>query len=309
MSNKIIPLNAVPNQFVLEKDGVSLWIKREDQLHSEVSGNKFRKTKYNLEEAVSNGYRKILTFGGAYSNHIAATAAAGELLGLETIGVIRGEELERLPDKELRGNPTLDFALDKGMKLKFLSREEYRKHLTEDLLHRFSRELGPFYYLPEGGTNSLGVQGCEEILTPEDREQFDVICCSVGTGGTMAGLINASGANQRVLGFSALKGNFPVDVISQYTKKSNWDRITNYHFGGYAKINEELIHFMNNFKTETGIPLDPVYTGKMIFGIFDLLAQGWFRANTRILAVHTGGLQGIAGMNRLLKRKRLPQIQ
>lgn len=298
-----------PNQFVCDLGlDVKLYLKREDLLHPEVSGNKFRKLKYNLKEAEAQNYGQVLTFGGAYSNHIAATAAAARLSGLQSIGVIRGEELGNDLEKTLASNPSLSFAASCGMKLHFVSREEYRKktdpYFVEDLYRRF----GKFYLVPEGGTNKLAVKGCEEILTEEDRE-FDFICCPVGTGGTVSGLINASDPSQKILGFPALKGDFLKDEIKGFVEKPNWELILNYHFGGYAKVDGKLINFINSFSEKYEIQLDPVYTGKMLFGIFDLAEKDYFPKGSRILAIHTGGLQGIAGMNTALRKKNMPLIK
>ena len=297
----------IPNRFIAEVNGVSIYLKREDLLHPEVSGNKFRKLKYNIAEAVSQKREILLTFGGAYSNHIAATAAAGKISGLKTIGIIRGEELGEDLEKTLQENPTLRFAHDCGMDLYFVSRKDYREKTSEAFIEELEKKFGNFYLVPEGGTNELAVKGCEEILLPEDS-QFDVICCAVGTGGTISGIINASEEHQQVLGFPALKGDFLKPEISRFSKKSNWELITNYHFGGYAKVDIKLIDFMNDFRSKFGVLLDPVYTGKMMYGIFDLARKGYFLKNTRILAIHTGGLQGISGMNEVLKMKNLPPI-
>ncbi|MFD0976581.1 1-aminocyclopropane-1-carboxylate deaminase/D-cysteine desulfhydrase [Salinimicrobium gaetbulicola] len=298
----------IPNQFVTELNGVSVYMKREDLLHPHVSGNKFRKLKYNLKNAISEGHDTLLTFGGAFSNHIAATAAAGKECDLKTIGVIRGEELGKDLEKTLRENPTLNFAASCGMEFDFVSRSAYREKTSEAMLKRLREKFGKFYLVPEGGTNVLAVKGCEEILSEEDKE-FDVLCCAMGTGGTISGIINASAEDQKVLGFPALKGDFLRPEVEKFTKKNNWEIITNYHFGGYAKVDRSLIDFVNGFKKEFGIQLDPVYTGKMMYGIFELISKGNFSENTRILAVHTGGLQGISGMNNRLKNKNLPQIE
>lgn len=299
--------NIVPNEFIREEKGVSLFLKREDLHHPEVSGNKFRKLKYNLQEAVFQEYDTILTFGGAYSNHIAATAAAGKLNGLKSIGIIRGEELGENLEKTLQNNPTLKYAVSCGMELEFISRGDYRQKDSEEILEKLRKKFGSFYLVPEGGTNPLAIRGCEEILSEEDK-QFDVVCCPVGTGGTISGIINSSSEDQKVLGFPALKGDFLSSEIKKFATKNNWQLILDYHFRGYAKVDKELIHFMNQFKKDFQILLDPVYTGKMMYGIFDLIGQGYFSENTRILAIHTGGLQGISGMNRVLKNKGLPQI-
>ncbi|MFH4969472.1 pyridoxal-phosphate dependent enzyme [Gaetbulibacter sp. M240] len=286
-----------------ESSKVRLFIKREDRIHPFVSGNKYRKLKYNLIEAASLGFDTVLTFGGAYSNHIAAIASAGKLHHFKTIGVIRGDELRSKKDY----NPTLKFAQAQGMKLHFISREVYKNKTAQTFLEELKRTFGSFYTVPEGGTNALAVKGCEEILKPEDS-MFDYICCSVGTGGTLSGIINASKPHQHIFGFPALKGDFLSDIISKFAMKRNWELQTAYHFGGYAKINNELIEFMNRFKAENDIPLDPVYTGKMMFGIIDLIKKGYFPPQSNILAVHTGGLQGIEGMNLKLKKKNLPLI-
>lgn len=288
---------------LLKQKQVSLFIKREDLLHPLISGNKFRKLKYNLIEAKKQGFDTILTFGGAYSNHIAATAYAGKLNGFKTIGVIRGEELS----DNWKSNPTLLLASEHGMRFKFISRDEYRDKENPSFLKKMQSEFGSCYFLPEGGTNALAVKGCLEILTPGDAD-YGVICCAVGTGGTLAGIINSSLENQRVLGFPAVKGDFLNEDIRKFVPKDNWNLISKYHFGGYAKVTSELINFVNDFKRETLIPLDPIYTGKMIFGILDLVRQDYFLPKTKILAVHTGGLQGIAGMNILLKKKNLPLL-
>lgn len=280
-------------------NGISLHIKREDKNHHFVSGNKLRKLKYNILQAQKEGKTQLLTFGGAYSNHIAATATAGQLMGLKTIGIIRGEELRSKIDE----NPTLSFAQKCGMDFQFISRENYRLKHTDEFLHQLKKNYGSdTYIVPEGGTNEFAVKGCEEILTEQDSK-FDVICSAVGTGGTISGLINSSFAHQIVLGFPALKGEFLSDVIKQYTSKTNWRLIHDYNFGGYAKVSHELISFLNNFNKKTGISLDPIYTGKMIFAIFALSNKNFFKPNTKILAIHTGGLQGIQGINQKRAKK------
>lgn len=285
-------------------NGIEVYLKREDAIHSFVSGNKYRKLKYNLMEAEKLGFKTLLTFGGAYSNHIAAVASAGEILGFKTIGVIRGEELR---DK-IDSNPTLSYAQQCGMQFKFVSREAYRHKTSDDFLNGLAEEFQAFYTIPEGGTNTLAVKGCEEILTDKD-EVFDYICCAVGTGGTISGLINGAKPKQQILGFPALKGDFLQEDISKFATKKHWRLVSNYHFGGYAKINLELISFINQFKVENNIQLDPVYTGKMMFGIFDLIEKKQFPKGSKILAIHTGGLQGIPGMNMNLKKKKLPLIE
>ena len=282
---------------------ITLHIKREDLIHPFISGNKFRKLKYNLLQAKAEKKSKLLTFGGAFSNHIAAVAYAGKENSLETIGIIRGEELA----SKILENPTLTFAQNCGMKFEFVTREDYKTKATNTFIEDLKGRYGDFYLVPEGGTNSYAVKGCEEILTDEDYD-FTHICCAIGTGGTISGLINSAKAHQKIIGFPALKGDFLSDDIRKFAKNSNWEVQLDYHFGGYAKINEELIRFINDFYKQTNIPLDPIYTGKMMFGIVDLINKGYFPKGAKIIAIHTGGLQGIEGMNNNLKNKNLPLI-
>ena len=282
---------------------ITLQIKREDLIHPFISGNKFRKLKYNLLQAKAEKKSKLLTFGGAFSNHIAAVAYAGKENNLETIGIIRGDELE----SKIFENPTLTFAQKCGMKFEFVSREVYKSKSTNSFIEDLKERYSDFYLVPEGGTNSYAVKGCEEILTNEDCD-FTHICCAIGTGGTISGLINSAKANQKIIGFPALKGDFLSDDIRKFATNSNWQLQTDYHFGGYAKINNELIRFINDFFKQTNIPLDPIYTGKMMFGIVDLIQKGYFPKRAKIIAIHTGGLQGIEGMNKNLKNKNLPLI-
>lgn len=296
-TNNHIPLE------IFKAYGCSLLLKREDLLHPIVSGNKFRKLKYNIAQALQNGNDTLVTFGGAYSNHISATAAAGKIAGLHTVGIIRGEELEGA----YTGNPTLEFAASCGMTFKFVTREQYALKGTAEYLLEILEKYPNAYLLPEGGTNALAIKGCTEILT-EDDTIFDFICTPVGTGGTLAGLVAASKAHQTVVGYSALKGTFQIAEVQKYTSKNNYSIKDSYCFGGYAKIDSQLIRFINKFKEQTGILLDPVYTAKMLFGIIEDIQEGYFPENSCILAIHTGGLQGIAGMNQQLKKKNLPQI-
>ncbi|WP_136465816.1 1-aminocyclopropane-1-carboxylate deaminase/D-cysteine desulfhydrase [Flagellimonas onchidii] len=297
----------IPNQKIdlpiLGEKGVSLYIKREDSIHPHISGNKYRKLKYNLQEAKKLNHSTLLTFGGAFSNHIAATACAGIEQGLKTIGVIRGEELK----DNWQDNPTLQLAREHGMEFHFVSRSDYQKKNEKSFLDELKDVFGEFYLIPEGGSNELAVEGCKEILTETDS-RFDFICSCVGTGGTIAGLINSAKPHQTVWGFPALKGNFLKEDIRKFARNENWELISDYHFGGYAKVDADLIDFINTFKKETGIPLDPIYTGKMVFGIFDLIKKDAFKKGTQILAIHTGGLQGIKGMNLVLKKRNLPLL-
>jgi len=283
---------------------ISLTIKREDLNHPFISGNKLRKLKYNLLQAKAENKTTLLTFGGAFSNHIAAVAYAGKEQGIKTIGVIRGDELF---DK-IEENPTLKFAQENGMEFEFVSREDYRFKSEIPFIEKLKEKFGDFYLVPEGGTNELAVKGCEEILTDEDAV-FNYVCCAVGTGGTISGLINSALPNQKILGFPALKGDFLIDEIRIFAQKDNWELISDYHFGGYGKINLELIEFINAFFDENKVPLDPIYTGKMFFGVIDLISKKYFPPHSKILLIHTGGLQGIEGMNLKLKQKKLPILK
>ncbi len=277
-----IPLQKIAADF-LERKNVELFILREDLIHPTISGNKWRKLKYNILEAKAKGIDTILTFGGAFSNHIAATAAAGNQFGLKTIGIIRGDEVR---------NSTLDLAVENGMELKFVSRDEYRK--------KDASEYSNCYVVPEGGSNSLAVKGCSEIVNNIEVD-YDVVCCAVGTGGTIAGIISST--EKQVLGFPALKGGeFLKEDISQlleaynsHGEYLNWSLITDYHFGGYAKVKPELIDFVREFKLNNDILLDFIYTGKMLFGLYDLINNSNQLNNKKIVVVHTGGVQGNKG--------------
>lgn len=295
---------AVKNQQIflplLQEKEIELWVKREDTIHPFVSGNKYRKLKYNLLAAKKQNKKTLLTFGGAFSNNLLATAVAGKLMGFKTIGVVRGEELANKIDK----NFTLQKAKENEMELLFVSRSEYRKKEDDFFLSTLQHQYGDFYLIPEGGTNELAIKGCEEIINDQDF-QFHYICCCAGTGGTLSGLIKASKSNQIMLGFPALKGGFLVDEIKKHVQnKENWKLLDEYHFGGYADYSEKLINFINQFKETTQIALDPIYTGKMMFGILDLIGKNYFKKGTKILVIHTGGLQGIIGFNEMLKIKK-----
>ncbi|MBF03763.1 MAG: 1-aminocyclopropane-1-carboxylate deaminase [Flavobacterium sp.] len=283
---------------------LELYIKREDLLHPYISGNKFRKLKYNVEEALKKKANVLITFGGAFSNHILATAAAGKEYGIATIGIIRGEEWEH----KLIDNPTLSLAKEFGMEFEFVSRTSYAQKEEIGFLRDIKQRYLGCYILPEGGTNSLAIKGCEEILEPMDCD-FDYVCCAVGTGGTLSGIINASNANQKIVGFSALKGNFLSDVICNFVTKKNWTMNSEYHFGGYGKVTDELIAFLNDFYQSTSIPLDPIYTGKMMFGVLDMIQKREFPENSKILLIHTGGLQGIQGINQKRGKKNKELLQ
>ena len=275
---------------LLEKHAVSLWIKRDDLLHPIISGNKWRKLKYNLDHALSVGADTLISMGGAYSNHLHALAYMGKSLNLKTIGFIRGERPTPL-------TPTLLDMENWGMELHFVSRSDYRQYRNykhwQDL-----PAIKPYqYWLPEGGANNLALKGIAEL--PDEIDiPYDTLCVACGTGATLAGLIGIVPAEKQVLGFAALKNArfLHSDVQSLLSGEfHHWDIFLDYHFGGFAKLRPELALFMSQFEQKTAIPLEPVYTGKMLYGIYDLIAKGYFKRGQRIIALHTGGLQGNRG--------------
>ncbi|MDX5444027.1 MAG: pyridoxal-phosphate dependent enzyme [Hymenobacteraceae bacterium] len=292
------PLQKLEHPLLAQKQ-VQLYVKRDDLLHPYISGNKWRKLKYNLQAAREQQKSILLTFGGAYSNHIAAVAAAGAEFGFKTIGFIRGEE-------HLPLNSTLALAAKNGMQLQYLNRESYRHKNEPDFLKTLQKQYPEAYIIPEGGSNALAVKGCAEIIS-EITIDFDYICAACGTGGTLAGLIAGLQGQKQVLGFPALKGGefLEADIkqlLWQYNRQqyTNWQLITDYHFGGYAKVKPELLSFMQFFKKHFKIELEPVYTGKLFFGLFDLIEKDFFATGATVVAVHTGGLQGNAGFKERL---------
>lgn len=298
-SRPIVPIE----ETFLETKGIKLFLLREDLSHPVVSGNKWRKLKYNIAEALKSNATTILTFGGAYSNHIVAVAYAAKSEGLKSVGVIRGEEVLPL-------NPTLSDAVENEMQLFYVDREQYRSKKEALFLTELKQRFGDFYMIPEGGSNATAVKGCAEIL--EDVElDYDVVCCACGTGGTMAGLI--SGGNKaRTIGFSALKGgefladeitrlaNDYASLMGEEVNMGDWELNCDYHFGGYAKVTPELIDFVKAFKANHGVELDLIYTGKMLFGLYDRIQKDSQFDNQTILVIHTGGIQGNRGFEQRL---------
>ena len=276
---------------------VRLFIKREDLTHPEISGNKYWKMFYNvkkyLEKEVSE--RKIITFGGAFSNHIAAASALGNEFGIETLGIIRGNELE----DSWQENPTLFSAHQNGMSFRFVTRETYR--YKEKMMKELQEEFPEALVIPEGGTNENAVEGIQYMLNDETKE-FDYICSAVGTGGTVSGLSKFAQPHQKIIGFKAVKDNSLENRIKNLSKKDNFTLI-DASDGGFGKITDENVRFINEFYQYFGIVLEPVYTGKMLRKIFEMIADDYFPANSKILAFHTGGLQGIVGANEMLKKK------
>lgn len=276
---------------LFESKQIAVFVKRDDLIHPEIMGNKWRKLKYNLEEAKKKDKNTLITFGGAYSNHIAAVSAAGKTFGFKSIGIIRGDELS------INANATLIKAHENGMELRFIDRLTYRKWSKGGYPHLKNNE----YLLPEGGTNQLAIPGVEELIK-EVSIDYDIITVPIGTGGTFAGVLKGVENNKQVWGFSSLKGKFVHGEIEKLLIENEIDRrsysiFTNYHFGGYAKYNQELMQFIHTFKQEFGFSLDPIYTGKMFFGVWDKIKNDEIAVQSKILLIHTGGLQGIAGFN------------
>lgn len=286
----------------LTKREIQLYIKREDELHPVISGNKMRKLKYNLKAAKAQNKKTLLTFGGAFSNHLLATAAAAKEHNFKAVGVVRGDELA---NQNL--NPTLAKAVEYGMQLRFVSRDYY-KNLTQQNAELPAQLNGSdVYVIPEGGANELAVQGCQEILTESDSD-FNFIFCAAGTGTTMAGIAKSIKAPQKLIGVPSLRDAGLKRRIADLSEQSEFELLDEYHLGGYAKINSDYIHFLNDFYRQTKVLLDPIYTGKMMYAIFDKVNFGNFDKESQILAIHTGGLQGIQGMNQRLHRLKMPQL-
>lgn len=294
------PIQEIHSELLKEKK-VRLFLKRDDLIHPSVSGNKWRKLKYNLAAAKELNHSTLLTFGGAFSNHIHAVAAAGKVFDFRTIGIIRGERIEPL-------NATLQYAANQGMQLHFVTRSAYRQKNTNQFHLALQEQFGQFCSLPEGGTNTLALEGCSEIVTEINNQlryapTYIASCC--GTGGTIAGIIKGAASTKQteILGVSALKGNFLTKEVENLLATANvststkWSISNDYHFGGYAKFKPPLIEFINDFKKTHQIALDPIYTGKLLYGIFDLIEKDHFKKDSTIVAIHTGGLQGIDGFN------------
>ena len=292
-----IPIIEIP----LEKN-IRLFLKREDLIHPHISGNKYWKLFYNinsyLEPKPENPF--IITFGGAFSNHIAATAALGKKFQLKVLGIIRGEELQN----KFQENPTLKLAHENGMEFRFVSREAYRN--KESLTQILQKEFPEALIIPEGGTNDRAVEGIQYMLNSETKS-FDYLCTAVGTGGTVAGISKFAEENQQVLGFKVVDDDSLYNRVVELSKRNNC-KLIEAHDGGYGKISDENIRFINVFKEKYGIQLDPIYTGKMMRKIFELIDNNYFPDGSKILAFHTGGLQGIFGANERLKKQNRPLI-
>tara|TARA_B110000444_G_C18850572_1_gene605229 strand:- start:1118 stop:2011 length:894 start_codon:yes stop_codon:yes gene_type:complete len=284
--------------FITEINGCKVWLKRDDKFGKGIKGNKFRKLKYNILKVKEDNLKGLVTFGGAFSNHLYATALAGKINKIETFGIVRGDEWQF----KIKENPTLSNCIDFGMNLIFVSRKIYKQKHSLNFWSLIGFNPKDLYIIPEGGTNELAIQGTSEILD-EDDKIYDSICCPVGTGGTIAGLIKGSHSKQKVIGYSSLNNQELKNEVNKLVNGYDWDLNEDYTFGGYAKSSSELISFINNFKKKYSIQLDPIYSGKMLFGIFDKIKKGKWIWGNKILAIHTGGFQSIEGFNiRQLKK-------
>lgn len=271
--------------------GISVHLKREDLVFPLASGNKWRKLKYNLKAFRESNSSVLLTFGGAFSNHLAAVAAMGKHYGIATIGIVRGAELAHKPL-----NPTLATCQQNGMLLSFVSREEYSQKELGDTVLALQKTHGTLYVLPEGGTNALAVKGCSEILTLEDAA-FDTIGCAVGTGGTLAGLANSCKTHQHVVGFQVVKDVSITARIRTFALDDNWTLVQHPVHRGYAQVSKTLIAFAHDVLQQTGVLLDPIYTAPMLFQLVQMIKDDTWTFGKKLLLIHTGGIQGITGFN------------
>jgi len=296
LSSPVTPINHP----LLSKKEIQLFIKRDELIHPVIQGNKWRKLKYNLINAQKNNSQTILSFGGAYSNHLHALAYAANQLGIQSIGIIRGEAPSPL-------NPCLQDITDWGMHLKFITRIEYKQKNVAAFLKNLKQEFGEYYLIPEGGNNAEGKKGCAEILS-ELQDNYDFICCEIGSGTMFSSLIEHNTNPQtQLLGFAVMKNpqldqDISDSLISLKKQpavstaiSTHWKINHDYHFGGFAKTTNELNDFINTFKRDHNIQLEPVYSGKLLWGIFDLIQQDYFKPGSKLLAIHGGGLQGIRG--------------
>lgn len=282
------PLELITNPAFSEK-ALKVYVKRDDLIHPQISGNKWRKMKYNLLEAQKQGFSKLITFGGAHSNHLYAVAAAGKYLGFETRAIIRGDELNE------NSSLTLQYAHNCGMQLLFVSRGAYRDKVN--LLQIYKRE--DEYAVPEGGSNALALAGVGEMYQEVVNQLGyapDYVFCPIGSGGTMAGLINAT-AHTKIMGISVLKNAqyLEDEILNLVEKKANlangnYEFFRDFHHGGYAKNSPELMAFIEKFHQTHGISIEHVYSGKMFYAFYELLMTK-IRSNSTVVLIHTGGLR------------------
>jgi 1-aminocyclopropane-1-carboxylate deaminase len=285
------------NHPLLKEAGIQLLVKREDLNHPLISGNKWWKLKYNLKAAVEQNFDTVLTFGGAFSNHIYATAAACREVDLKSIGIIRGERHYPL-------NPTLSFAQSSGMDLHYVARSTYRLKNEQTFLQELENQFGKFFFVPEGGTNDYGIKGAQEFVTKISPLFFDIVFVPVGTAGTITGIIAGMNGKKKIIGIPVLKAaefqkSEIINLLQNFCNKqfNNWMLLTEYHHGGYAKTTGKLMEFILMMRHQHNLPLDQVYTGKLIYAIFEEVKKGSFSRGTTILALHTGGLQGLRSLD------------
>jgi 1-aminocyclopropane-1-carboxylate deaminase/D-cysteine desulfhydrase-like pyridoxal-dependent ACC family enzyme len=270
---------------LLNDKNISLDVLRLDKIHPVISGNKWFKLKYHLDNFNAGNYKGILTFGGPWSNHIVATACACSLKKINCVGIIRGE-------KPLNLSPTLQEAIAYRMQIEFISREDYRFKNDEVFSDKIKSEFPGYYTVPEGGAGEAGEKGASEILQYADGNDYTHIACAVGTRTMFNGIQRAISTDQKLLGVVVLKG------WNEESKSDDAKLLFNYHFGGYAKYTTELLSFMNEFYKTTNIPTDFVYTGKLAFAIFDLIKNDQLTEGSKILMIHSGGLQGNASLQK-----------
>lgn len=298
-----IPEYKIPIVEIKTDFDIQIFIKREDLIHPKISGNKFWKLFFNVNQYLESNPENplIITFGGAFSNHVASVSAFGKEFGIPTIGIIRGNELEN----NWQENPTLSEASKNGMHFFFVSREDYQN--KEKLTQQFSEQYPNLLIIPEGGSNEMAVEGVQYMLG-NDTKDFDYLCTAVGTGGTVAGISRFAEEHQKVIGIKAVKDNSLEKTIQEWSRRNNFE-LMDADESRYGKITDENIRFINWFYKEYEIPLDPIYTGKMMQKIFDLAEKDFFPKGSKILTFHTGGLQGIKGANQFLKSKNRPLIE
>lgn len=286
------PIQKIEEKF-FEQNNISLYIKRDDLLHPFINGNKWFKLKYNLFEAAEKNFNQLLTFGGAYSNHISAFFYACKIFGFAGIVVVRGEEYEKL-------NPTLEFVSGNRIKLHYISRKMYRNKYDESFLFELKKQYGDYFLIPEGGSNSFAVKGCSEIISNIEIN-FDFIFTACGTAGTLTGIAKSLKESQKAVGIAVLKnGRFLIDEVKRLSQnqKINFEIFFDYHFGGYAKFNSALLEFIRDFYQKHQIILEPIYTGKLLFAVYDLIYKNYFPPNSKLVVYHSGGLQGYQGLKK-----------
>ena len=282
---------------------IILLIKREDLRHPQISGNKFHKLKYNLIQAREQGCATVASFGGVWSNHLHALAYAGKKRGLKTIGFIRGPLPQPL-------NAMLQDASDWGMELRSLSYSDYRRRHDSEFCQQLMLSLDNAYLIPEGGANSLAIKGCAELAKEilQQQPDADYLCAACGTGATLAGLVSGANSHVQVLGYSVVKGNHALetDIFNWLRGSTNvpWRIVHDYYCGGFGKLSRELVAFMDDWKRYSDIPLEPLYTGKMFYGLFAMICADAFPAGSTIVALHSGGLQGLRGMQEKMAQYR-----